>query len=75
MNVDREMYITAWVIYYLEELKEKGFVSGGYDVDMEGIEAIMVIGRKENYKEPNEKEISEILYSLQNSLDSTPNPC
>lgn len=50
--VDRTMFVAACVLLGFEELKEKGLVEGGFDVDRAGIEAIVRCGRAQGFDEP-----------------------
>lgn len=68
MEVDIPMYHMAYVLVSLEDLKSKGFISGGFNADTESLKAIVTIGEKLDYPKPTDEELSRILETVQESL-------
>ena len=68
--VDEPMYQTVFVISALQDLKEKGLVEGGYEIIKKAEMAeLLRIGKQRGFKEPNKKQVTQIMDSLQNRMD------
>ena len=64
MVIDRDVFVAANFFLAANELKEKGLIDGGPDIDKKGLLAIVKLGKSMGFDEPSKDEIKSIAYYM-----------